>query len=84
MHSSTVFEKHALIYSIRYDDTSNRCEGIFHLFNKWNASVLKLIWHNLLIFILLYTCLTLAYRFILVEWEKGKEIFEIICIYCSR
>ena len=51
---------------------------------QWKGSVLKLIWHDLLLFGLAYLFLTLIYRQVLCDYEDAKEGFEIFCIYCSR
>ena len=72
------------IYANRYADTSKRFRGFFHLMSQWSGSVFKLIWHDLLVFMGLYTLLTLLYRFILVEDEYLKELFEVWCIFCGR
>ena len=72
------------IYANQYNDTSRRFHGFIHLFLKWSGSVFKLIWHNLLVFMGIYTLLTVIYRCILVNHAYAKELFEIFCIYCSR
>ena len=50
----------------------------------WKASVAKLIWHDLVVFLLLYSALSLLYRLVLFDNEQYRELFELICIYCSR
>ena len=50
----------------------------------WKASVAKLIWHDLVVFLLLYSALSLLYRLVLFGNEQYRELFELICIYCSR
>ena len=40
--------------------------------------------HDLLVFGFLYGSLAFIYNYILVNYERTKEIFEIVCIYCSR
>ena len=40
--------------------------------------------HDLLVFGFLYGSLAFIYNYILVNYERYKEIFEIVCIYCSR
>ena len=72
------------IYANRYNDTSKRFKGFFELLFKWNGSVFKLIWHNLLIFMMVYTILAVFYRTIRESNQVVKEYFELLCIYCSR
>lgn len=50
----------------------------------WKSSVLKLIWHDLLVFVLLYMGLSLLYRYVFFHNDRQREIFELICIYCAR
>ena len=75
---------HKNIYANRYNDTSKRFKGFFDLVLQWNGSVFKLIWHNLLIFMMAYTFLAVLYNFILNQNPVAKEIFELMCIYCGR
>ena len=73
------------IYSNRYVDTSQRLRGYFHLMKQWSGSVFKLIWHDLLVFLTAYSVLAILYRYVLFENHSfSKELFEAICIYCSR
>ena len=48
----------------------------------WKGSVAKLIWHDLLVFLLLYYTLSLMYRY--PPTESYREYFEWVCIYCSK
>ena len=47
---------------------------------------MKLIYHNLIIFVLLYFILSFLYRFQFLTpgSEYHREVFELICIYSSR
>ena len=72
------------IYTNGYNDTSKRFQGFFDLMFQWKGSVFKLIWHNLFLFIVIYIFISVTYRYVLVQNPEAKEIFEIICIYCSR
>ena len=62
----------------------NRFRGFWHLMLVWKSSVGKLIWHDLLMFLLLYGGLSSVYRLVLLDTEMYRDIFEVICIYCSR
>ena len=97
------------IYRNRYNDTSKRFRGFWHLMGQWKGSVIKLIYHSLLLYITLFMTINLFYRFILYEmlarkcdWnelqvnptnetsavnctaEKGRQWFELFCVYCGR
>ena len=62
----------------------SRIGGFWHLMLRWKGSVFKLIWHDLLIFVLLYMALGVLYRWILYDNEVYRELFELVCIYSSR
>ena len=75
------------IYSNRYADTSKRFRGFGNLMLQWQGAVLKLIWHDLLLFLLAFFSLEIIYT----QWLKKdpnaakiKEYFELMCIYCGR
>ena len=51
---------------------------------QWRASVLNLIYHNILVFVSFYTLLSLLYRFVFVNNKYQKELFEVICIYSGK
>ena len=96
------------IYRNRYNDTSKRFRGFWHLMGQWKGSVIKLIYHSLLLYITLFMTINLLYRFVLYEmfarwcdWkelqvnptpkmegyctaEKGRQWFELFCVYCGR
>ena len=72
------------IYEHKYEDTSRRMTGFFKLFSRWRGSVIKLIYHNLLIFILAYYTLQFLYRFVFMYNPAQKEYFELLCIYAGR
>ena len=96
------------IYRNRYNDTSKRFRGFWHLMGQWKGSVIKLIYHSLLLYITLFMTINLFYRFILYgmfarwcDWkelqvnptnemevncaaEKGRQWFELFCVYCGR
>ena len=68
----------------RYLKMNYRFRGFWHLFLVWRGSVAKLIWHDLLLFLLLFYCLNMVYTFWFINDEVYRELFEIFCIYCSR
>ena len=43
--------------------------------------MLKLIYHNLIIFIVLYFFLSALYRLVLINTKKEREVFKLLCIY---
>jgi hypothetical protein len=45
---------------------------------------MKLIWHDLLVFVIVYAGLSALYRNVLIEHEAYREYFELICIYASK
>ena len=72
------------IYQHKYEDTSRRMTGFFKLFSVWKGSVIRLIYHNLLIFILIYYTLKLLYRYVFLQNPYQRELFELICVYFGR
>lgn len=72
------------IYANRYHDTTVRFQGFWKLMLVWKGSVTKLIWHDLLAFLVLYSTLSVVYRVVLMENEVHREYFELLCIYASR
>jgi len=57
--------------------------GVFwKLLFKWKGSIYKLVWQNLLLYLVLYYALSLIYRFGLDV--SGKEKFEHISIHCRE
>ncbi len=72
------------IYANCYKDTSHRFTGFLRLMRLWRGSVIKLLWHDLLLFLVFFISLTLLYRLILFHDPVHKERFELICIWSSR
>ena len=72
------------VYANRYHDTSMRFQGFFKLMMVWKGSVMKLIWHDLLMFLILYSALSMTYRYILLDHEPAAQYFELMCIYSSK
>ena len=65
----------------------SRYRSFLKMMFKWNGAVFKLIWHDLLLFIVLFFVIDSLY----ILWLKKdpelvyyKELFELICIYCGR
>ena len=50
------------IYTNVYKDTTNRLYGIWNLLLQWKCSVFRLIWHDLVVFLVLYFALSILYR----------------------
>ena len=74
----------AKVYRNRYQDTAMRFNGFCHLFGVWKGSVIKLIWHDLLIFLIIYAGINLTYRNVFLYYEPYGQYFELICIYASK
>ena len=51
---------------------------------SFRGSVIKLIYHNLIIFVLLYSLLSALYRLVLLNTDWQREVFELLCIYAAR
>ena len=92
--SSDRLRKDKNIYANRYNDTSKRFRGFWHLMFQWKGSVLKLIYHDLLMYIFLYVSINLTYRYYIYEGAKAcdhkcsfeitRQWFEMFCVYCGR
>jgi predicted membrane chloride channel (bestrophin family) len=74
----------ANIFTNRYEDTENPGQGFWKMMLVWHGSVFKLIWIHLTVFILAFAGLGILYRNVFMANEEQREIFELICIYCSR
>ena len=74
------------IYQNMYQDTTKRFSNTFSLLLKWKGSCIKLIWHDILMWIILYGILSFIYRQILFTEPKSRhmQMFEMICIYAER
>lgn len=58
--------------------------GFLRLLKIWKGSLLKAIWKDLLLYILLFSGISILYRYVLSEHEDLKKPFEIMCVYCGR
>ena len=72
------------IYANRYHDTTQRFAGFFKLMIVWKGSVIKLIWHDLSAFLIIYATLSCLYRNVLLDHEPWAQYFELLCIYASK
>ena len=45
---------------------------------------MKLIYHNFIIFVVLYFLISFIYRFVLLDTDWQREVFELLCIYAAR
>ena len=72
------------IYANQYQDTSKRFRGTLELMRLWKGSVVKLVWHDLLAFLVCYALLSVLYREVLFDNPRHREVFELVCIYASR
>ena len=72
------------IYANRYHDTTKRFQGFIKLMAVWKGSVFKLIWHDLLAFILGYALLSILYRTVFYDDPTMREGFHLVCIVSSR
>ena len=94
--SSNRLQKDKNIYANRYNDTSKRFRGFWHLMFQWKGSVLKLIFHDLLAYIFLWMSINYIYRFHIYtkaqecddketcHAEIVRQWFEMLCVYCGR
>ncbi|XP_029453064.1 bestrophin-3 isoform X2 [Rhinatrema bivittatum] len=56
--------------------------GFHRLLLKWRGSIYKLLYREFLLFITLYTLLSVMYRFFLTESQK--RYFEKLSLYCDK
>ena len=52
----------ANVYKNRYQSTAKEFNAFCKLFGVWKGSVIKLLWHDLLIFLIIYAGLSVIYR----------------------
>ena len=54
--------------------------GVFwKILFRWKASVYKSVWYNLLLYILLYSSLSITYRYFLSEEQRVDTYILVIC-----
>jgi len=69
---------------IQHVHTAKSVGAFFRLLAIWRGGVFKGIWKDLLFYLLLYTGISLGYRFGLTEYEDVKSGFERICVFLDR
>ncbi|XP_064454636.1 titin-like isoform X2 [Ornithodoros turicata] len=67
--------------SYQYDVASHSSGGFLRLLCRWKGSVWKLVYTELLLLTVLYTTLSMLYRYALDE--ANRKIFELVVYYCS-
>ena len=58
--------------------------AFFRLLVIWKGSVMKGIWKDLAVFCVLYSAISLSYRYLMVDDEPVKSSFEKICVYMNK
>ncbi|KAF5891522.1 bestrophin-3 isoform X1 [Clarias magur] len=56
--------------------------GFHRLLLRWRGSIYKLLYREFLVFVLLYSSLSIIYRWVLTDPQK--RLFEKLSIYCDR
>lgn len=51
-------------------------------FFRWKGSIYKLLWLDIIIYLLLYFCINMIYRFAL--YDEDKKTFENLVRYCGK
>ncbi|XP_063908747.1 bestrophin-4-like [Zophobas morio] len=70
--------------TVTYTAEVATCRGLgcfLKLLKRWKGSIYKLVWIDLLVFLLIYYSLNFTYRFALDD--TGKELFESVVQYCK-
>ncbi|KAH8371305.1 hypothetical protein KR093_006841 [Drosophila rubida] len=62
--------------------TSRYLSNFLRLLIRWRGSIYKLVWMDLLLFLVLYLTLTLSYRYLMND--SVRNVFEGIVAYCSN
>ena len=57
--------------------------NILQIFSIWRASLFKGIWKRLFLYCLLYSLISITYRFIISGDEQAKQTFERFCVFCN-
>ena len=72
------------IYYNNYRETIRAFSGSWNVLVRWKGSVYKLIWHDLLMFVVIYFILAIIYRTVLIHYPEHKQYFDLMCIYAER
>ena len=78
------FGKNLGMYKNVYEDTDSRIQTWINLFCVWKGSVTKLLWKDLLVFLIAWYVLAILYWHVHFYDDKNAQYFEMICIYCER
>ncbi|XP_044254083.1 bestrophin-2-like isoform X1 [Tribolium madens] len=71
--------------TVTYTAEVATCRGLgcfLKLLRRWKGSIYKLVWLDLIVFLMLYYSFNFMYRFLLDD--QGKEIFENVVRYCKE
>ncbi|XP_071569485.1 bestrophin-2 isoform X2 [Temnothorax nylanderi] len=71
--------------TVSYTAEVATCRGLgcfLKLLVRWRASIYKLVWLDLTLFLFIYYCLSGIYRFLLNEDQK--KVFESVVAYCNE
>ena len=71
------------IYRNIYQGTTGPFSTARLLLSRWKGSATRLIWHDLVIFLVLYGLLSILYRHVLFYHPVARQLFEVICIYAG-
>ncbi|XP_060530282.1 bestrophin-2 isoform X2 [Cylas formicarius] len=69
--------------TVTYTGEVATCRGLgcfLKLLARWKGSIYKLVWMDLICFLLIYYGLNIIYRFVLDKY--GQELFETVVSYC--
>ena len=69
---------------IQHVPTAGKIGAFFRLLFMWKGGVVKGIWRDLVIYCLLYSAISVGYRYGLSQDEKMKLNFERMCVYFRR
>ena len=67
-----------------YEDTDSGFQSWLNLWMHWKGSVVKLLWADLLLFVIAYFSLSILYWHVLLYDDTSAQYFEMICIYCEK
>ena len=70
------------IYDNVYNSTT-KMGMLFTLLCKWKGSVFKLIYFDVIVFIVFYCLLSFLYRNVFYNSDYSRQLFELICFYMN-
>ncbi|XP_045480521.1 bestrophin-2-like [Harmonia axyridis] len=72
--------------TVSYTSEVITCSGIggnfLKLLGRWKGSVYKIVWSELILYLFLYYCLNLSYKYVM--YDRAKSYFEEIVQYFSK